>query len=395
MLNLGPSSIRGPIVNYNNFFSPYVCHVCKTFENLQVCHWCRLISYCCKEHLELHREQHKEFCLAVLSLSDEIYYSHDITLKEWTQLKKANVKKVKHKLGRNLEPYEEQILLFAKSCLICRRQNNLSVACEFCMSVSMCYRHISTPYEHNCFNLWLCIQLDIINTTECEPNIRKRKELLRPLTLLFNMPRVGIPELRSSATFTIHVIAGSFTDQNSLLAWEVFTHRMCLDSSLLIIMIESKLENHTYDVELCQTCFSQNKNISISYYPMTYRHYIRSEVYLEPDIVIGFNVDFEDDETAIRTALIYQNKPLILTCKSESKAQETVTKIKATLRKEPVINEENKFASCRPYRDAESDFVFFFHQYLIIYCKKTCRKRTLDISSNHNELSISDSSCEE
>ncbi|XP_032677161.1 uncharacterized protein LOC116846881 isoform X2 [Odontomachus brunneus] len=301
MSNPGPSRIRNTrtnkaLVNYNNFFNPYLCHVCKTSTNLQICHSCRLISYCSKEHLQLHREQHKEFCLAVLSLSNEIYYSHNMTLKEWTALKKANVKRVKHKLGRNLEPYEEQILLFAKSCLICRRQNNLSVVCKSCTSVSMCYRHISTPYVHTCYYLKLCITLDILSAVRSERNTQIPLEVLnftyltdmstyfthlgrscdfdtwsyvnflhtnylsRPLTLIYYLPSANI-ELMFSTIFIIHVIAGSFTDRNSQSAWEAFLHQLLPDTSLMIIMIGPKLEKSVYKIHLCQTCHRQNKEI--------------------------------------------------------------------------------------------------------------------------------------
>ncbi|XP_032677142.1 uncharacterized protein LOC116846868 isoform X3 [Odontomachus brunneus] len=422
------SIIRNPIVNYNNFFNPYVCHVCKSSKNLQECHWCQLISYCCKEHLELHLEQHKEFCLAVISLRDKLYCSHDITLKEWTQLKKANVRRVKYRLGRNLEPYEVQILLFAKSCLKCRRQNNLSIACKACMSVSMCYRHISMAPVHSCTDLRLCAKLDINSISINEKFIPKPVELLnysypsdmkeyiqqslgrsrdfntwsyadflytnyfsRPLTLLFNITtRTDIYKLTSPTTFTIHVIAGIFTDENSLLAWEFFIHQMLPDSSLAILIIGPKVKEYIYNIELCDTCFSQNKKLYFAYIPMTYKRFICAETYknLEPNIIMGFDIDFENDEAAIRAAMCLST-PLVLTCKSESKAQETVTKIKAKLRKKPIIHERNMFASCRPYRDAESDSVFFPHHYVIIYDNEPNRNKKLDVSSNDNQPSTS------
>ncbi|XP_032677165.1 uncharacterized protein LOC116846884 isoform X1 [Odontomachus brunneus] len=426
MSNPGLSTIRDAIVNYNNFFNPYICHVCKISENLQVCHWCRLISYCCKEHLQLHREQHKEFCLAVISLSDKVYYSYNMTLKEWTEFKKANVKRVKNKLGRDLESYEEQILLFAKSCLICRRQHDLSVVCKSCMSVSMCSTHKSSAYVHNCKDLQLCTRLDIDSAVTNEQNVPIPAKLLtykylktyflhrlgrtsdfdtwhnvnflytnylsRPMTLLSNMTRAGIDELTSSAIFTIHVIAGSFTDQNSLMAWELLLHEMVPECSLIIDMIETKIGNGYYDVPVCQTCHTQKKEIFIDYFPMTYIQYTYTKEYSEPDIFMGFDIDFEDDKKAIRAALMYEHIPLVLTCKSESRAQQIVTEVKTTLSKEPVINEKNKFASCRPYRDDESDSVFFQHQYVIIYNEEAYEMKNLDTSSNHNQPSTSTSS---
>ncbi|XP_032677164.1 uncharacterized protein LOC116846883 [Odontomachus brunneus] len=432
MSNSGLSTVRDVIVNYNNCFNPYVCHVCKISENLHACHWCRLISYCSKEHLQLHREQHKEFCLAVLSLSDEIYYSHDITLTEWTEFKKINVRKVKNKLGRDLEPYEEQILLFAKSCLICRRQNDLSVVCNICMSVSMCYRHISTPYVHNCKYLRLCKKLDINKGVINEQNVPIPIDLLtyenlsdmktylrqhlgrsrdyntwnyvdflytnyfsRPLTLLFHISRTNIQRLTFSSIFIIHVIAGSFTDRNSLLAWEVFVHQIYPDSTLFVIMIEPNLEKNIYKISLCQTCRTKNKELYFVYCSMTYGHYRYSRLYLEPHLIVGFNIDFENDGTAIVATLMCQKKPLFLTCKSESKAQQVVTKIDKILHKKPIINEKNKFASCRPHRDVESDSVIFFHQYLIVYAKKAYKRKNLDTSSNHNQPSTSSNSFDE
>ncbi|XP_032677152.1 uncharacterized protein LOC116846876 isoform X2 [Odontomachus brunneus] len=432
MLNPGPPIIRDPIVNYNNFFNPYVCHVCKISENLQVCQWCRLISYCCKEHLQLHREQHKEFCLAVVSLSDEIYYSHNLTLKEWTEYKKANVRRVKHKLGRDLESYEEQILLFAKSCLICRRQNDLSIVCNTCMSVTMCSTHKSVSYVHSCAYLRLCTGLDINHAITNEEDILIPKELLRyeflsdmtiylqhrlsysrdfdtwnytdflytnylsrPLTLLYNV--IGTSTYPLISEITIHVIAGTFTDHNSLLAWEVFLHQMKCPSSLIVVMIDSKLEDdkEMEFIDLCETCQIRRNALCFDYHSKTYSDYMKSVETEDPNIIMGFDIDFEKDKMAIQKALTYTSKniPLVLTCKSESRAQQIVAEIRTTWYKKPIIQKKNNFASCRPYRDDESDSVFFQHQYIIVYAKKTYKRKQLGTSNNHNQPSTSTSSC--
>ncbi|XP_032677184.1 uncharacterized protein LOC116846897 isoform X1 [Odontomachus brunneus] len=404
MLNPEPSIIRDPIVNYNNFFSPYICHLCKISANLEVCQWCRLISYCCQEHLELHRVEHQEFCLAVVSLSVEIFNTQNITLKEWNEFNKVNLERVKHKLGRNLERYEEQILLFAKSCRVCYRQNDLSVVCNACMSVTMCCTHNSIPYVHSCAELRLCIKLDIENTVTNEDDITISVELVdylslrdmkthiqrrlgrhrnfetwnyadflytdclsKPLTLLFYIQRANICDLKLFTDFVIHIIAGTFTDQNSLLAWEAFLHQMIPGSTLYIIMIEPCLEQDLTAIRLCQNCRAGNKDLFFVYCGMTYKNYRRTESYLSPDIIVGFDIDFKDDKMAVVTALLRQEKSLVLTCKSESKAQEIVTEIGTTYFKVPIINEKNKFASCRPYRDVESDSVFFLNQHLIMY----------------------------
>ncbi|XP_032677182.1 uncharacterized protein LOC116846895 isoform X2 [Odontomachus brunneus] len=380
MLNPEPRIIRDPIVNYNNFFNPYICHVCKFPEVLEVCHWCRLISYCCKEHLQLHRVEHQEFCLAVVSLSVEVFNNQNITLKEWNEFNKVNLERVKDKLGRNLKRYEEQIFLFAKSCRKCHRQNDLSLVCNTCKSVSMCSTHNSTPYLHNCAKLQLCTRLDIENAVINEDDIPMPRRLVRyrnlrnmktyirrglgrssdfetweyadflytdclskPLTLLYYIQEDNIYNLKSCRNWRIHVIAGTFVGRNNLLAWEVFLHQMIPDSKLYIIMVGPHLEDGLETIQHCRTCREQNKEVFFRYRSMTYRNYRRSRSYLRnrPDIIVGFDVDFKDNEMSIVAALLSQDIPLFFTCKSESKAEEIVTEIGATYFKVPVIYENN------------------------------------------------------
>ncbi|XP_011139396.1 uncharacterized protein LOC105183155 isoform X2 [Harpegnathos saltator] len=49
---------------YNSFFHPNLCHVCKLRNNgnLIECNQCRLISYCSEEHRLLHESEHSRIC---------------------------------------------------------------------------------------------------------------------------------------------------------------------------------------------------------------------------------------------------------------------------------------------------------------------------------------------
>lgn len=343
-------------VNYNRFFNPNVCHVCKFFStNLVVCPWCCLISYCSYEHTNWHQGQHKNFCKVLLKLNEQVRNTRSVTLEQWIELKKTNVRLVRKKLARELKPDEEQILLLAKSCFICYRQNNLTLACKICLSVNICNDHILNPFTHNCPDLAFCMVLNKLEAVADRSNERISDEFLnitmksvnsmssyfqnclgylsnisgwssnailysnyfsKPLTLLYAMADTDLLyELPSNNPFIIHIIAGTLVDRFSLLAWEIILHQLLSDLSLSGVIICPKLQEKSVNVELCEVCTLNNKKFLYTRVPVTYSNYVLCKAYAQPNIIVGFDVDFADNKiwTAIELALVCQKKPLVLT----------------------------------------------------------------------------------
>lgn len=439
----GPSTSQAADVYYNNynlFFHSNVCHICKQSTGITApitaCSWCRMISYCDPMHLKLHREDHKEICQAILSQSEKIFYSRNMTDEQWAKLKEDNMKCIKKQLRRELERYEEQMFLFAKSCVICHRQDSLAVSCDECISVNKCPDHNSTPYEHSCRELQMCLTLNIIESTtkeEDEQNVliellsrRLNNEgafyldmrafiendlkynrnfnrpwpinnytcseyFSRPLTLFSTSWQVFAVGMIMMDTFLIHIIAGSFTDLNSLWAWEILLHESPSGTVLQIVMIGSRLQENHLDIEICETCRRANKRLQYDYLPTMYDVYVRSTTYSKPHMIVGYDVDFEDYETltSTLTALQLEDCPLILTCKSNSNMHKVMSKIWDVLKKHPPICRINNFSSCRPYRDYENNSVFYLSQYVLVYRNKPILRffdNTFNISTNSAEV---------
>lgn len=406
-------------INYNYFFHPNLCHVCKMGDQskIKLCLQCRMISYCSEEHRLLHREEHEQICHAIVSISRyrNMWDTRNMLLEEWVQFKKVNMRFMKDMLRRELLPYEQQMFLFAKSCLTCRQQDNLAVTCISCLSVNKCFDHMYTHNEHMCPNLRQCffydfysslidkqgriiprelLGMNIISTVydmrslihdslhincdthSCTCSIEDdicTDKLSGPLTLLHGMQDANLLNptmLPKYNFFIVHVIAGSFSDFYSLSAWEVILHEFNPGTTLLVAMIEPHLSEGFEMLPICPTCTEEGKKLQYDYHPMLYYNFTYM-LHTRPDVIVLFNAKFSNDAISIQTIKALQREacPILLTTKSESKAREVMMKIQEVLDLDivPVINKENKFASYRSYRDYENDSVYFPNQHLLIY----------------------------
>lgn len=414
--------------NYDIFFHPNSCHVCKSTENLIECPLCGMISYCSQDHLMKHRENHEEICEAIIYLSKDrdIWDSCDMTPDEWLNFKKDNMRCIQRIVERDLKPYEKEMFLFAKSCIVCRSQKSLS-SCELCMSVYACPEHELTR-QHACLELWLSTTLDWHYIYCVERNckisakymhliknmVRDMRSFLRfmrldlelgnirapetyiysddftgPLTLIYGMLQAHLFHClqKRSSNVVIHFLVEQHIALRTLTAWELVLHELRAGTKLAIISIGPELySEHTFDYELCRTCRSKlNKCISDNYC-MFYHDYVNSIYYSRPDVIVAFDIDFRDKEESskIIKAFQRQNCPLLLTAKSEIETQRNAILIQKILGSyiNPIINEKNKFASLRPYRYDKDDSVFYHNQYVTVY-------RDLKDSSDSIQYSIS------
>lgn len=400
--------------NYNSFFHPNYCHVCKkTCPDLETCPECRMISYCSAKHRMLHRQQHKEICQAIVNTNacTNIWDSCNLEQEEWIKFKRKNMHILKQVLNRKMEPYEEQMFLFAKSCFVCRSQLNLITICKLCASINKCVDHISVRNEHNCQKLVQAISFDhcnagiqkdsipeiflsisinnyydmysvicnglYANVDKClyipsiEDYIRTDK-LSRPLTVFHGMRDANLLNFfyEQRKIFIVHIIDGSFIDAQSISAWEVILHEFFPEMTLLISMVESHLQEKYEVVQVCRTCTEQGKIFQCDCYSMFYYNFINLW-HQDPDVIVAFDTDFANDDISLRTIKALQLKkcPVLLTAKSEEKAEKIVTKIQEVLKFpfRPIINKKNRFVSGRLYRNYENDSVYFPNQYLIVY----------------------------
>ncbi|EFN78537.1 hypothetical protein EAI_02357, partial [Harpegnathos saltator] len=125
-------------------FNPNICHVCKSVNaetsSYILCDQCCLISYCNVEHKMAHYVEHKDICKIITQLSKVRPQEDDKRYKdwqEWIQSRRELIESIKHRLDRPIEPYEEQMFLWSKSCNVCHQQAELKT-CQMCFSVNYC-----------------------------------------------------------------------------------------------------------------------------------------------------------------------------------------------------------------------------------------------------------------
>ncbi|XP_032677174.1 uncharacterized protein LOC116846890 [Odontomachus brunneus] len=316
--------------NYNNFFHPNLCHVCKSKDQLKLC-FCYMISYCCETHRVQHESQHKEICKIIISHTC-IILGHSLNLEFY-----------------DMRYRKEDRSTIPEDFLYINKQNVHDMP-------SFIQEYI---LHHRCSNSW--VMCDYIYTDVFSS----------PLTLLFGIQDTELSYiLPLRGFFIIHIITGHVMDTFSLSAWEIVLHELCPNTKLQILMIGPELQENYYRVQLCDICIDNNKNFRYECHCMLY-HNFTSTLHMRPDVILGFDVELKKDKTSAQTikAIQRQRCPLILTSITKCKAQENITEIQNILKLPltPTVIKKNAFASCRPHRNYEDYSVFFPNEYLIIY----------------------------
>lgn len=412
--------------NYNNFFNPHVCHVCKCSvqEKLRLCSSCHMISYCSDDHRLLHSDKHNEICEAIVKLSKRrnIRNTREITSDEWLAFRKENIKSVMEEIHRSLELYEEQMFWFAISCFVCHKQNHSLTTCLDCLSVDRCHEHDFNRFAHDCLYLQQALKQDIYEIPSrrdvkihymCMPFLRtditsiesyieesiiihrNMKEwydedytfsdnVSAPLTLCFamnNNPFLTFEIMPS--IFVIHILAGATTKQRDLSTWEILSHCMGAFRTIVIVMVGSELQDNFVKWRNCPTCCYLNKQLFFEYHSTLYHDYMQSKQHIPSNMIIGYHLELEKLDTQTIRAVKGQNCSLLLTVKSKKSTLDYITKLQAELNEtvKPYIVNKNYFRSNRPYRDYEDD-VFFRNNYLIMYQNLNDSFRSIEANSN-------------
>ncbi|XP_014473802.1 PREDICTED: uncharacterized protein LOC106743957 [Dinoponera quadriceps] len=409
-----------PLDNYNYFFNPNVCHVCKcTVEStLKTCILCDMISYCSEEHRILHRQQHEMICSAIIKVNQRkgIKNIGIMSIETWTKFQKENIQLIQSILCRDLEKYEKQMFLFAKSCYMCRKQVNLIGTCGECKSINICPEHSSTG-NHECSMLRLCLTLDICNATwnnvpistipkeyldfngalnDMQSFIRRfcavqiynegtviswepldyiiSEKLSGPMTLCNVLVREGLLIVQPIIRFIeIHIIAENAMDVLSLSAWEIVLHVFPPNTKLVIVTIGKKAPYIWIEFQVCEQCKQLHKALRYESHTMSYTNYTSRYGKIRPIIILVFHDEYEDDLLSVENLRTLQliGCPVILTTKSINISFELTIRIKLILSFDTplpyCIYKINKFSSRRPQRDIGSCSVFFSNTHLVVY----------------------------
>ncbi|XP_011135903.2 uncharacterized protein LOC105181078 [Harpegnathos saltator] len=358
-----PSNLFEPNA-YNIFFYPNLCHVCKGTNagNLILCKDCLSISYCSDKHKHLHREEHTEFCVNMkkfLRLCNR--YKNPPSRADWVNSRRDLVRIMRKEMQRPLMPYEEEMIMFARSCYICFQEFDLRV-CEMCYSAYYCEQHkqqFQIKHNKHCWDLMFCLNLEMRHAgtklhydfsifpngtkyiddmegfmknyyyLDTIPKSWSSKAYIHtdfvstPLTVLYGIISAEVNVLNMNGhQYFVHIITSSYLEAEYAAAWELFLHTLY-----------------------------QIKQLTV--------------------VIIGLECKFEDlkDETTLIDIFSTPNMncPYFLLATSKSVAKENKTTMKELLNLQPAYNEQNKFRSFHPWRDFQTGSVYYRNNYVTIY----------------------------
>lgn len=413
--------------SHNLFYYANVCHVCKAFGEelpLKRCGNCRMISYCGKDHQKQHWQQHKDLCKVLSEMLDKtkslcIFEKPQNPCQKFWARRKANLMLLaKINLGRNLEPYEEEMFKFPRVCLICHDGKSTALKdCQFCPSASFCPLHKTETSRHadQCKALRLCFDLDVAGTlferkyprhvvpfhmeraylpstindfidlyvnenkslpmsSECQL-LYNSEYLTRPLTVLYAIERL---EFGVESNMTIHVIGANMIEVDGLDVWEILLHWLPSLNMLTIVLIGPELVWGSIKPSVCDYCTTKGMTVHVELRNMLYQDYVTSQWYEKPDFLIGYNTGIheyvelgsaKDTWTPSIRTVAEQNCPLVLTSYTLNEAIEQHKRLCIILEEAAtdLCCIKNPFSSLRPHRDFESEEVFYQNQFITIY----------------------------
>ncbi|XP_054011724.1 uncharacterized protein LOC128894191 [Hylaeus anthracinus] len=415
------------VFNYNYFFYTNVCHVCKRFGegvSLKRCGNCTMIAYCSKEHQREHWSQHKDLCNAVHNvfldnrMSSFLSNKQDLSMEKWAQMKMNFMLLVAMKIPRKLKYYEEQMFKFLKSCAVCHNRNVKELKdCPNCPNASFCTKHKNdTMHDNICYLLKLSFTLDMalilhkrkipelkvpyrtghVNLpqnmkyfikeyikAQKDPNLSMEEEMMvnaeyltRPLTFLYATQKLQY--FFKEENIIIHIIAANAIEIDGIELWEILLHWLPNTTMISIVLIGPELSPGSIPINLCKNCRYNGRQLAIEMQNMLYENYTTGNSYVKPNFIIGYNAGIHECEnfksemdtwTYTLRMITKQNCPLILTSYTLSEAEKEQIRLEAILDRDVKCTyfEQNPYSSLRPYRDFESEGVYYQNQYIIIY----------------------------
>lgn len=415
---------------YNQFFNPNVCHVCKSPNNgnLIVCKGCSMISYCSEYHKILHLKSHLPVCIFItkaLSSNPEWNTCLYINSKIWRASQKAFMHQIQAKIARELNLYEIEMFMCAKSCFRCHQQSDLRT-CTTCYSVNYCNNHekyLKTQHMSCCKKLLTLLNINILtvnshidnmypthmelytfpnkssfhnmrlfftqyvwknNSNQVRSDTREYLEteyyihmdcVSSPLTLHYALQILYLKHLvRVGPKFVIHIIAGSTVDVMGLQAWELLLHVFYNIKNLHVIIIRPEIDFESSKRKLCKECCERRQKLHVQYISdnESYCDYVNMESYMKPNVIIKFQAELKEAWLESTTAILTQNCPFLFTVNSKHKSKEIMSKIEGVLHsvgrdKRLLLFLKNIYNSSRPYRNYETGGIFCRNTYIIMY----------------------------
>ena len=422
----------------------YICRRTNKIVLLKRCSRCHMISYCSSKHQKVHYKTHQDLCKVISVMMKENNWSnlfeslYNTEPETWYLQKEKLFLEAQSRMPRSLLPYEHQMFLFPRCCLICHENNqNLLIDCLECPAISFCEKHnkyLNHTISNDCYWLWHCQALDadlkghtrftftnqIEKLISCVPmnEVSKTKKALNlpgsmEEFLNESMKSSGIPEIKKfhaseyftnsltvlnalqrldhpnyqtqnqeKSELTIHV-TGCDIEFDRPIFWEILLHLLPNLRTLKVVIADSDSMN-IIEPKICKKCCSREKKLVVETLNISYDKYLddKTSDYSKPDLVVfyEFKLPEKEDERWIKYVETWGQLecPLVITTHQALDMLKIWEKLKSAFETYVTIIDKNynTFSSIRPRRDFEKFDTVYTKNRCWILCK--ILKKTID-----------------
>ncbi|XP_049827684.1 nascent polypeptide-associated complex subunit alpha, muscle-specific form-like [Schistocerca gregaria] len=419
-----------------NTFLATTCHVCKESkqrEVMKVCEQCHLMSYCSEEHQKSDWSAHKDLCQAVSEMckergTDNLYApAVGLSAEEYRGYRMNALLECSAILNRQLEPYEQEIILYPNVCHTCHLPSAANLhTCESCSMVSYCSpEHRPPNHDVWCHDLQLYKSLIIYQSRNGVINPQlpvflpesfqplsgdMQSDLLKlsgsvdaspleravlseiatgPLTALFALQKSNKVS-GTTEKLVVHFVGAEWSfEMERADKWEAFLlHLIPSLKALVLVFVGPEVCSLPPEARgllqkqstLCPQCQEKGRTVEMVIPPQTFYHeYVASQDYIPPTIICAYNAglyrpnghkDIDSWSDTVTALLRDPSVPVAVT----SYTAEEVLKDAERLQHHRALNfvlppSQNPYRSLRPNRNFASDDVtpvIFKNYYIMI-----------------------------
>ncbi|XP_012528563.2 uncharacterized protein LOC105832290 [Monomorium pharaonis] len=392
-------------------FVSNLCLICMERSRV-TCESCGMVSYCTVKHMEQDRPRHRDLCkvlteICAIGLSPLSGLSAD----DYRVYRLKLIELVHRRLGRPLQLWEREILLYPRVCCDCRCFSRALRCCSACGIGLFCENHdgghrewcrefqvfrrvlsmqhkngyaepeIPDTLQEGPLRLpgnfdRLIAQLYDRSTYYCDMDSYTYCGLSHvasiPLTALYAM-QISCQNWKTIDALVIHVIGAEFQYECiNLHVWEKFFLHLLPNLKRLKLMFvgpELSLPPVPLDlltaVKICSTCKSFGRRVNVSFHPGKFYHdFCRSKQFTGPHLVCLFNpglyreTGFEGRDTWPETIREFckTKVPVCVTSYTKQEIPREMVRIKSIADVDTILEpRRNPFASIKPDRNFVSD----------------------------------------
>ncbi|XP_051157736.1 uncharacterized protein LOC127279434 [Leptopilina boulardi] len=395
-----------------------VCFNHNRETRLKICSGCKMISYCGKEHQIQDWPRHKEFCKIIsnqlkisktsnifdaANLMEEIN-SNSSSLdndngynKSLMEKKNCVLEFVANKIKRVMCASEIEMILFPKHCETCETTDPIALtSCPNCPHANFCIDHKKdSKHQKNCHLYTLCCltnafvimnifigkfeypkfklfngnvdnfpkSLEEFINSHCSLTIYDNfkgnlilkniysEYLTYSMTISYALRKLKCP---FNSKIEIHLIIKHLVEIKHLFL-ELILHWLPHVLCLKIVCFVHEINVPELFLPICQLCVENKKKLILEFCGLKYRDYIKTDQFIKPNIVIGFEFDekFLHDIADVVPILKNLKCPFLMTAVCETDGFENLKILRQFIQVNDLCLERNPFSSSKYYRLAD------------------------------------------